>query len=118
MKIKNNQLYSEFVSGKVNYRKVIDYIGSTLPGKKFLDDNYGMALEIQLAACPQGTRTDQIIQSYGDIAKDTALDSATRERASKIHEMLKNYSHTWFRGIDACLKYVLQKIDLVSQFEK
>jgi hypothetical protein len=117
LKIKNPQLYSEFVTGKVDYRNVIDYIGSTHTGKKFLEDNYGLALEIQLAACPKETRIDEIIQRYDELSKNTTLDAVTRTRAANIHEMLTKYSHTWFRGVEGCLGYVVQKIDLVSQFE-
>ena len=51
LKIKNHQLYLHFINGRAGYQEVIKLIGSTSSGEKFLKDNYGLALEIQLAAC-------------------------------------------------------------------
>lgn len=117
LKIKNHELYSDFVTGIADYQRVLDHLRATPVGKKFLDDNYGVALEIQLAACRAGTRMDDVVKNYETASENGSLSKDNRERAAMIAKMIKDHCYHWFRGVDGCLNYVIQKIELVSQFE-
>jgi hypothetical protein len=118
LEIKNHQLYSDFVVGRVNYEKIINYIHSTPSGKNFLQDNYGLALEIQLAACQaQDKRLGDLVPIYERRAKDNDIEQSERDRAAEIVEMIKQSHYYSFRGVEGCLGYLVQKIDLVSRFE-
>ena len=117
MKIKNHQLYLDFVAGRVSHEEVLKYIRTTESGKKFLQDNYGLALEIQLAVCQSQNRSvDELIPIYGATATNNDIEQPERDRAARIVELMKGYWHG-LHSAQGSLAYLVQKIDLVSRFE-
>jgi hypothetical protein len=118
LKIKQPGLYADFVAQRVAHEEILKTINSTSSGREFMQDNYGLALEIQLAACQSRDRDlDDLAKIYGAKANDKSIGEPERKRAANIVEIIQKYSWQSFRGVEGCLNYLVQKIDLVSHFQ-
>ena len=118
LKIKRPGLYADFVAQRVGHEEIIKSIKSTAPGREFLQDNYGLALEIQLAACQSRDKSlADIAKIYAEKANDNSIAETEKKRAANIAELIKRYAWQSFRGVEGCLNYLVQKIDLVSHFD-
>lgn len=115
LKIKNPNLYRDFVVGRCNHKDVLEYIGSTPQGKKLLESNYGQALEAYLVAGRSGPEDHNHIPNYQQIVDSSTASKIDKERAQRIIELLKSSEFRHFPGID---NYLVGKIDMVSQFER
>lgn len=116
LKIKNPQLYGDFVSGRRNSQAVLDYLGSTPGGRDLLSQNYGIILEAHLLTCRPGSFNEQeLSQRYQTRTNDASLAESERERAKRMVQILQSMS---FQNTYGVLDYLAGKIDLVSKFQR
>lgn len=115
LKVKNHKLYLDFVASKANYQDVVNLIASTSIGKEFLDDGYGMQLEIELALCRRGSPgTNELRRHLTELAQN-ASDLSQKKRAEELAFFLSQFNRN-FWSVCGKLDEFVQKIDLVSRF--
>ena len=117
IKIRDPQLYQDFVTGKRSYRDVVAYLSSTVEGKKLMDASVGCRLEAYLAVCRSGwEELEQALQYYGDTTRSNpSQDPLQIERSNKIVNALRYLQDSVRTGP---LDYLVRKIDMVSRFER
>jgi len=120
LKVKNPNLYTDFVERRCDEKEVIKYLLSNPQGKAFLLDNtYGLILEIQLSVCQSRDKSlSDLDKSYKQKIDSPALPQVERERAKALSEMLQAYWTRDLRSAPGSLQYIVQKIDLVTRFER
>lgn len=117
IKIRNHRLYSDFVASRVDHHEILKYMRVSASGRNFLDDNYGYALEVQLAVCRSRDRgVSELIPIYEATAADNSKEKWERDRAKIIVQFI-NTHHRSLRDAPGILDYLVQKIDLASRFE-
>lgn len=116
LKIKNPNLYRDFIIGRLNHDDVLSYISSTPQGKKMLEGNYGTALEAYLLTCRSRhfEARDQILR-YEKIATSSTENEAAQARAKRMISLLQSFDARDSYGI---LNYLVGKIDMVSRFDE
>jgi len=118
LKIRRPSLYANFVAGRVHHEEIIESINSTPAGRLFLQDNYGIALEVQLAVCQsRDSSFDSLVKIYKAKSNDSRIEESERMRAGLIVKFIKDYAFREYRDTVGCLNYLVQKIDLVSHFD-
>lgn len=116
LKIKNPKLYKNFITGKITGLEIIEEIKKLPGGAEFLDgSNYGAVLEGYFVACRSGRRDEsELISFYQSIENDVNATEKEKERAKII---LKLFTSSWeMQDAFGCLDYILQKIEVSSQF--
>jgi hypothetical protein len=114
LKIKNNGLYADFVRGKKNSSDLMDYIKLTPKGKEFAVDHYGTVIEALLLCCrTRHIEVTDLTKPYEEILANSNVP-LEKERANKIINLLRSYE---LRDDFGVLSYIVNKIDLVSNFD-
>lgn len=115
LKIKNHELYKDFVQGKAAYSDVLNFIGDTSAGKAFLNNHHGSVLEAFLA-CSASRRHEagDIPQKYSTVVMNST-DEIEKARAQKVLNIVNQLISDDRYGI---LGYLVGKIDLVGNFRE
>ena len=113
LKAKNPELYRGFVTGESAPEDVLEYLRKKPGGDAFVDSWEGVSLEAYLVTCRshRGSYGD-IASPYRKVAEDLGAPEQDRKRATQIIEQIK--AGDWNHNIQ---KYVVNKIDIVTQFE-
>jgi hypothetical protein len=113
LKIKNHELYKDFVLGKAVYGDVLNFIGTTPAGRAFLNDRHGNVLEAYLA-CSASRRHEasDISQKYSTVFMNST-NEIEKARAQKVLTIINNFISDDRYGT---LGYLVGKIDLASNF--
>jgi hypothetical protein len=115
LKIKNHELYKDFVQGKAIYSDVLNFIGNTSAGKAFLNDHHGSVLEAYLAcSATRRHEASDILQKY-QTAVINSTDELEKARAQKIVSIVNKLISDDRYGM---LGHLVGKIDLVSNFRE
>jgi len=115
LRVKNFDFYSEFVAGKIDHNRVIDYFSSTAAGKRFFSSarGYGAVVEASFIASRRSRYgIEDVIDNYKKIAADEKADEQAKNRAGRILIILNEYS---FGNSFASLPAITKKIDLFAR---
>jgi hypothetical protein len=113
LKIKNHELYKDFVQKKVVYSDVLIFIGNTPAGKAFLSGHHGSVLEAFLAcSASRHHEASDISQKYSTVFMNSA-DEIEKARAQKVLNVINTLISEDRYGT---LEYLVGKIDLASNF--
>jgi hypothetical protein len=115
LKIKNHELYKDFVQGKAIYSDVVNFIGTTPTGKAFLNEHHGSVLEAYLA-CSASRRHEasDISQKYSTVFMNST-DDIEKARAQKVLNIINTLISDDRYGM---LGYLVGKIDLAGNFRE
>lgn len=114
LKIKQHELYKEFVQGKASYNDILDFLGATPAGKDFLNGHHGSVLEAYLACSAASYRdASEISQKYATLIQNSTNEFETA-RTKKVAQVL---NHLISEDRYGMLEYLVGKIDLANNFK-
>lgn len=113
LKIKNPELYREFVLRQRTPSNILAYLGESDGGREFLNSNYGAAVEAYLVSCHSDRVGVRDLMGPYETIMESSTSEEEKARAKRIMELLRSFE---FHDMSRVLDYLVRKIDLVSNF--
>ena len=116
LKVKNPDLYKDFITERLNHQDVLRYIGSTPQGVEILRSSYGAVLEAHLLSSRSKRHmASDLVLPYQEVVDNPTSAEPEKERAKRIISILQSFDSREAYGI---LDYLVGKIDMVSQIKR
>ena len=113
LKVKSPNIYKKFINNDLSPLQLIDDLNSSMNAGELFKNNYGILLEAYIVTSIFYTNSEEIYAHYRKIIETQSNNTAKNERASNV---LKTISEFEYRGNSNSLKYLVNKIEMVSLF--
>lgn len=117
LKTANPEIYKKFISTDGTAKDVLDYFRSVLGGNSFLESHSGTVVESYLIAVKTDRHTgnNSELDRYTDMLNNPDIDYDLKKRPQKIVSIIQGMHQ---KDAVPSLDYVINKIDLITLFNK
>lgn len=113
LKVAAPETYKRYILDEGTAGEVVEYLRSLKGGEEFLNSRLGSIIEAHLIMAKRYEESEEI-KRYNEIIKNSSTSPKDKERANLIVRIVTNAS---FHDKAPSLAYVVNKIDLVTQFK-